>query len=279
MKRIKSFNNEAPILYLIATPIGNLGEFSSRAIDLVKEMDLIAAEDTRNTLDLLHRFNISKPAISLREHNEIEASRKLIDEIKKGKKVAYMSDAGYPGISDPGYLLAKLCIENDIAVSVISGGCAFINALTSSGIDTTHFYFHGFLSSKPNEAKEELEELKNKKETIVFYESPHRIEKTLNLLLEVFGDRYISLQRELTKINEEKLYGYLSEFKNIDINSLKGEMVIVVSGNDKKEEFTDDEIILKVNYFLSKGMDKKAAIETASELYNIRKNRIKELIK
>lgn len=279
MKRIKSFNNEAPILYLIATPIGNLGEFSSRAIDLVKEMDLIAAEDTRNTLDLLHKFNISKPAISLREHNEIEASRKLIDEIKKGKKVAYMSDAGYPGISDPGYLLAKLCIENDIAVSVISGGCAFINALTSSGIDTTHFYFHGFLSSKPNEAKEELEELKNKKETIVFYESPHRIEKTLNLLLEVFGDRYISLQRELTKINEEKLYGHLSEFKNIDINSLKGEMVIVVSGNDKKEEFTDDEIILKVNYFLSKGMDKKAAIETASELYNIRKNHIKELIK
>ena len=279
MKRIKSFNNEAPILYLIATPIGNLGEFSSRAIDLVKEMDLIAAEDTRNTLDLLHRFNISKPAISLREHNEIEASRKLIDEIKKGKKVAYMSDAGYPGISDPGYLLAKLCIENDIAVSVISGGCAFINALTSSGIDTTHFYFHGFLSSKPNEAKEELEELKNKKETIVFYESPHRIEKTLNLLLKVFGDRYISLQRELTKINEEKLYGHLSEFKNIDINSLKGEMVIVVSGNDKKEEFTDDEIILKVNYFLSKGMDKKAAIETASELYNIRKNHIKELIK
>lgn len=279
MKRIKSFNNEAPILYLIATPIGNLGEFSSRAIDLVKEMDLIAAEDTRNTLDLLYKFNISKPAISLREHNEIEASRKLIDEIKKGKKVAYMSDAGYPGISDPGYLLAKLCIENDIAVSVISGGCAFINALTSSGIDTSHFYFHGFLPSKPNEAKEELEELKNKKETIVFYESPHRIEKTLNLLLEVFGDRYISLQRELTKINEEKLYGHLSEFKNIDINSLKGEMVIVVSGNDKKEEFTDDEIVLKVNYFLSKGMDKKAAIETVSELYNIRKNHIKELIK
>lgn len=279
MKRIKSFNNEAPILYLIATPIGNLGEFSSRAIDLVKEMDLIAAEDTRNTLDLLHKFNISKPTISLREHNEMEASRKLIDEIKKGKKVAYMSDAGYPGISDPGYLLAKLCIENDIAVSVISGGCAFVNALTSSGIDTAHFYFHGFLSSKPNEAKEELEELKNKKETIVFYESPHRIEKTLNLLLEVFGDRYISLQRELTKINEEKLYGHLSEFKNIDINSLKGEMVIVVSGNDKKEEFTDDEIILKVNYFISKGMDKKAAIETASELYNIRKNHIKELIK
>ena len=279
MKRIKSFNNEAPILYLIATPIGNLGEFSSRAIDLVKEVDLIAAEDTRNTLDLLHKFNISKPAISLREHNEIEVSRKLIDEIKKGKKVAYMSDAGYPGISDPGYLLTKLCIENDIAVSVVSGGCAFINALTSSGIDTTHFYFHGFLSSKPNEAKEELEELKNKKETIVFYESPHRIEKTLNLLLEVFGDRYISLQRELTKINEEKLYGHLSEFKNIDINSLKGEMVIVVSGNDKKEEFTDDEIILKVNYFLSKGMDKKAAIETTSELYNIRKNHIKELVK
>ena len=279
MKRIKSFDKDVPVLYLIATPSGNLGEFSTRAINLINEMDLVAAEDTRNTLDLLHRFNISKPAISLREHNEIEASQKIIEEIKKGKKVAYMSDAGYPGISDPGYLVTKLCVENEIAVSVVSGGCAFINALTSSGIDTSHFYFHGFLSSKPSEAKAELEELKNKKETIIFYESPHRIESTINLLLEVLGDRYISLQRELTKINEEKLYGHLSEFKNIDINSLKGEMVIVVSGNSNEEEFSDEEIVSKINYFINKGMDKKSAIEATSDIYNIRKNRIKDLIK
>ena len=153
MKRIKSFNNTYPVLYLIATPIGNLGEFSPRAIEVINEMDLIAAEDTRNTLDLLHKFNIKKPCISLREHNEVEASYNLIKEIKNGKKIAYMSDAGYPGISDPGYLLTKLCVENDIAVSVISGSSAFINALVSSGLDTSHFYFHGFLSAKENEAK------------------------------------------------------------------------------------------------------------------------------
>ena len=279
MKRIKSFDKNSKILYLIATPIGNLGEFSSRAIEVINGMDLIAAEDTRNTLDLLRKFNISKPAISLREHNEIEASHKLIEEINKGKKVAYMSDAGYPGISDPGYLLCKLCVENDIAVSVVSGGCAFINALTSSSIDTTHFYFHGFLSSKPVEAKNELEELKGKKETLIFYESPHRIEQTLKLLLEILGDRFISLQRELTKINEEKLYGKISEVLSVDMSSLKGEMVIIVSGNDSKEEFSDTEIVEKVNFFINKGMSKKDAIETVSEVFKIRKNHIKEIIK
>ena len=279
MKRIKSFNNTYPVLYLIATPIGNLGEFSPRAIETINEMDLIAAEDTRNTLDLLHKFNIKKPCISLREHNEIEASLSLIKEIKNGKKVAYMSDAGYPGISDPGYLLTKLCIENDIAVSVVSGGCAFINALVSSSIDTSHFYFHGFLSAKENEQVQELESLKNKRETLVLYESPHRIETTLKNLLKVLGDRYVSLQRELTKLNEEKLYGKLSEILSLDMSTLKGEMVIVVEGNKDEEEYTDEDIINKVNNFISKGMSKKDAIDTVSEIYKIRKNHIKELIK
>ena len=279
MKRIKSFNNTYPVLYLIATPIGNLGEFSPRAIETINEMDLIAAEDTRNTLDLLHKFNIKKPCVSLREHNEVEASLSLIKEIKDGKKVAYMSDAGYPGISDPGYLLCKLCVENDIAVSVISGGCAFINALVSSSIDTSHFYFHGFLSPKENEAINELENLKNKQETLLFYESPHRIEQTLKVLLKVLGDRYISLQRELTKLNEEKLYGKISEILSIDISSLKGEMVIVVEGNKNEEEFSNEDIVNKVNYFTSRGMSKKDAIDSVSEIYKIRKNRIKDLIK
>lgn len=279
MKRIKSFNNTYPVLYLIATPIGNLGEFSPRAIETINEMDLIAAEDTRNTLDLLHKFNIKKPCVSLREHNEVEASLSLIKEIKDGKKVAYMSDAGYPGISDPGYLLCKLCVENDIAVSVISGGCAFINALVSSSIDTSHFYFHGFLSPKENEAVNELETLKNKQETLLFYESPHRIGQTLKVLLKVLGDRNISLQRELTKLNEEKLYGKISEILSIDISSLKGEMVIVVEGNKNEEEFSNEDIVNKVNYFTSRGMSKKDAIDSVSEIYKIRKNRIKDLIK
>lgn len=279
MKRIKSFDNSHKVLYLIATPIGNLGEFSSRAIETIKEMDLIAAEDTRNTLDLLNKFGIKKPCISIREHNEIEASNSLIKEINNGKKVAYMSDAGYPGISDPGYLLTKLCIENDIAVSVISGSSAFINALVSSSIDTAHFYFHGFISPKVNEAKNELMELKDKKETLIFYESPHRIIQTLKVMYEILGNRYASLQRELTKINEEKIYGYLKELSEIDESSLKGEMVIVIEGNKEEISFTDKEIIDKVNNFISKGMNKKDAIDSVSEIYKIRKNKIKDLIK
>ena len=279
MKRIKSYDKEQKVLYLIATPIGNLGEFSSRAIETIKEIDLIAAEDTRNTIDLLNKFDIKKQTISLREHNEVEASNHVIRLIKEGKKVAYMSDAGYPGISDPGYLLTKLCIENDIAVSVISGSSAFINALVSSSIDTSHFYFHGFLSPKENEARNELISLKDKRETLVFYESPHRIIDTLKVIYEVLGDRYASLQRELTKLNEEKIYGSLSELVSLDQSSLKGEMVIVVSGNKNLEEYSDEEVINKINYFVNKGMNKKDAIETVSEIYKIRKNRIKDLIK
>lgn len=279
MKRIKSFDNSHKVLYLIATPIGNLGEFSSRAIETIKEMDLIAAEDTRNTLDLLNKFGIKKSCISIREHNEIEASNSLIKEINNGKKVAYMSDAGYPGISDPGYLLTKLCVENDIAVSVISGSSAFINALVSSSIDTAHFYFHGFISPKVNEAKNELMELKDKKETLTFYESPHRIIQTLKVMYEVLGNRYASLQRELTKINEEKIYGSLKELSELDETSLKGEMVIVIEGNKEEISFTDKEIIDKVNNFISKGMNKKDAIDSVSEIYKIRKNKIKDLIK
>ncbi len=279
MKRIKSFDNSHKLLYLIATPIGNLGEFSSRAIEVINEMGLIAAEDTRNTNDLLHKFNIKKPLVSLREHNEVEASLNLIKQIKEGKKIAYMSDAGYPGISDPGYILTKLCLENDIAVSTISGSSAFINALVRSGLDTSHFYFHGFLSAKENEAKEELESIKNKSETLIFYESPHRIVKTLKLLLEVLGDRRVSLQRELTKLNEENIIGSLSELVKLDESTLKGEMVIIVEGNKANQEnYNDEEIIKLVNELVAKGLSKKDAIEFVSNVTKVRKNHIKDII-
>lgn len=279
MKRIKSFDNSHPVLYLIATPIGNLGEFSPRALEIINEMDLIAAEDTRNTGDLLHKFNIKKPLFSLREHNEVEASLNLINQIKQGKKISYMSDAGYPGISDPGYLLTKLALENDIAVSTISGSSAFINALVRSGLDTNHFYFHGFLSAKENEAKEELNNLKNKNETLIFYESPHRISKTLRLLLEVLGDRNASLQRELTKLNEENIIGKLSELVEIDESTLKGEMVIVIEGNkDSSPSKSDEEIVGLVNLLVNKGLSKKDAIDFVSEITKVRKNHIKGII-
>ena len=280
MKRIKSFDSSHPVLYLIATPIGNLGEFSPRAIETIKEMDLIAAEDTRNTGDLLNKFGIKKPLVSLREHNEVEASKSLIKQIKDGKKIAYVSDAGYPGISDPGYLLTKLALENDIAVSTISGSSAFINALVRSGLDTSHFYFHGFLSAKENEAKQELESLKAKPETLIFYESPHRISKTLKILYEVLGNRNASLQRELTKLNEENIIGTLEELSSIDETTLKGEMVIVIEGNKESlDSLSDNEILEKYHYFTSKGVNKKNTIEMISDIYKVRKNRLKDLIK
>lgn len=279
MKKIKSFDNLHPLLYLIATPIGNLGEMTPRAIEVLNNVDYVACEDTRNTGDLLKKFDINKKLISLREHNEVEASNHVIEDLLNGKKVAYVSDAGYPAISDPGNILVKLCVEKDIAVSVISGGCAFINALTSSNLDTDHFYFHGFLSPKENEARKELQSLRDKKETLIFYEAPHRIKDTARILFEELGDRKVSLQRELTKLNEEKLYGLLSELNNFNLESLKGEMVIVVEGNKKEISISDDEIINKVNYFVSKGLSKKDSIELVSEVLNVKKNYIKDLIK
>ena len=279
MKKIKSFDGSHPLLYLVATPIGNLGEFSPRAIEVIQKADLVACEDTRNTKDLLRKFDINKPLMSLREHNEVEASNYLVEEIKKGKKVAYVSDAGYPAISDPGNILVKIANENDIAISVVSGSSAFINALVSSNLDTNHFYFHGFLPAKETDAKRELEELQSKKETLIFYESPHRIEDTIKLLLEMFGDRKAVLERELTKLNEEKIYGTLSELTSLDFSLIRGEIVIVIEGNNEKEAVSDAKIIERVSYFMGKGLSKKDAVELASEILKVKKNYIKDLIR
>ena len=166
MTRKKAFVNNNEILYLIATPIGNLKEMSPRALEVINEMDIIAAEDTRNAFSFLANYGIKKELFSLREHNEVEASKHLANKIKEGKKVAYMSDAGYTGISDPGYLLVQEMIKNDIAVSTISGSSAFLNALVASGLETKHFYFYGFLPVKENEAKEEISSFNDKKETL-----------------------------------------------------------------------------------------------------------------
>ena len=277
MKRIKSFDNSHPLLYLIATPIGNLGEFSSRALDTIKDMDFLACEDTRNTKDLLSKFGINKKLVSLREHNEAEMSNYVVKEILDGKKVAYVSDAGYPAISDPGNILVKIAHDNDVAISVISGSSAFINALVSSNLDTNHFYFHGFLPAKEGEAKRELEQLKNKEETLIFYESPHRIKDTIQYMLDVLGDRNMVLERELTKINEEKIYGKTSELLSLDISTIKGEIVLVVEGNKPKEGLSVDEIKKYVAYFMEKGMTKKDAIESVSVIFKIKKNYIKAL--
>ena len=278
MTRSKPFNNTKPVLYLIATPIGNLKEMSPRALEVIAEMDIIAAEDTRNSFSLLNNFGIKKEMFSLREHNEIEASKHLLDKIKEGKKVAYMSDAGYPGISDPGYLLVQEMIKNDVAVSTVSGSSAFINALVASGLDTKHFFFYGFLPAKESEAKEEISSLKNRKETIVLYEAPHRIMKTLALLKDGLGDRYVCLARELTKINEEYIRGNLSELLELDESTIKGEIVLIVEGNKEENTVDDKEIISRIEYFVKLGLSQKDAINVVSEEFNINKNYVKKLV-
>ena len=278
MKRNKSFTENKPLLYLVATPIGNLKEMSSRALDIFNDSDIIAAEDTRNTKALLSNYGINKFMFSLREHNEREASEYIIREILNGKKVAYCSDAGYPGISDPGSILVKKCIENDICVSTICGSCAFINALVASGLDTTHFFFYGFLSSKEKLMRDELKELSKRKETIIFYESPHRIGKTLKSMYEILGDREAVIARELTKLNEEYIRGKLGELVNINSDTLIGEMVIIVSGCHEEIESVSDQIILdRIRLFKQKGMSLKDAVEIASIDYNDNKNRLYKL--
>ena len=278
MTRNKSFSSDTNLLYLVATPIGNLSEVSERFLSVVKEMDIIAAEDTRNTGLLLSKLGISKEFFSLREHNENQASEHLINLIRQGKKVAYMSDAGYPGISDPGYLLVQNALAAGIRVSTISGPSAFINALVASGLPTYHFYFHGFLPAKDGDAKKELQEVKDKKETIIFYEAPHRIIKTLKLMLEVLGDRKAVIARELTKINEEYIRGSLSELVTLDEQTLKGEMVILIEGNKEIKEISNKEIIKLVGYYKEQGLTSKDSIEKVANEMQIPKNRVKKLV-
>ena len=278
MTRNKSFTTSNPILYLIATPIGNLKEFSPRALEIINEMDIIAAEDTRNAFSLLANYGIKKELFSLREHNEIEASKVLLNKIREGKKVAYMSDAGYPCISDPGHLLVQEMLKNDINVSTISGSSAFINALVASGLETKHFYFYGFLSPKENEAKEEIASLKEFKDTIILYEAPHRIMKTLKLLRDGLGNRNICLARELTKLNEEFIRGTLDELLEIDEATIKGEIVLIIEGNKEESNIDDEQIKSRIAYFIKLGLSQKDAINVVSEEFNINKNYVKKLV-
>ena len=278
MKREKCFISDNNLLYLVATPIGNLGEMSPRAIEVLSSCDIIACEDTRNTYSLLTHFDIKKNLVSLREHNERAMSQNIVNEILAGNKVAYVSDAGYPCISDPGAILVEECLKNDIRVSAISGSSAFINALVASGLNSNHFYFYGFLPSKDGEAKKELDGLKNIKSTIIFYESPHRIERTIKNLYEVLGNRKTVIARELTKKNEEYVRGELEELVNIDFASLIGEMVIVVEGNNYDEEKDLNTIKEHITLLLEKGVSKKDTADIVSKIDNINKNEAYDIV-
>lgn len=275
MNRQKSFENQAPSLYLVATPIGNLEEITFRAINVLKEVDYIGAEDTRNTIKLLNHYDIKTKLISHHEHNLSQSIPKLINLLLEGNDIALVSDAGYPAISDPGYELVKAAIENNINVIPVSGANACLDALVVSGIAPQPFLFYGFLDHQDKKKRKELEKLKNYRETIVFYESPHRISKTLKLMQDILGDRHIALCREITKKHEEIIRGKISEIISITAE-LKGEIVIVVSGNNDNDEvnLSPEILITEVDNYVNKGMSVKDAIKEVSKLRKVNKNEL-----
>ncbi|MCF0113280.1 MAG: 16S rRNA (cytidine(1402)-2'-O)-methyltransferase, partial [Bacilli bacterium] len=277
MKRELNFEGPSPLLYLIATPIGNLQELSPRAKDVLMSMDYLSAEDTRNSGRLMAHFGIDKPWVSCHEHNEEHAAEQIIALLQQGKKVAYMSDAGYPGLSDPGQRLVAKCLDNGIKVSVVSGPSAAINALVCSGLESDHFYFEGFLPPKEGERNAELLELAKRKETLIFYEAPHRIVKTLIAMAATLGDRKAVIARELTKAHEEFLRGTLSELALESEESLRGEMVIIVEGNKEKHVVTDNDLAAGLRTELDWGRSSKEAIANVAKNFGVPKSRVYDL--
>ena len=273
MNRQKSFENEKPTLYLVATPIGNLSEMTYRAVETLKNVNFIAAEDTRNTVKLLNHFEIDTKLISHHEYNLVTSIPKIIQLLEEGNDIALVSDAGYPAISDPGYELVKAAISKDINIVPISGANACLNALVVSGIAPQPFLFYGFLDHQDKKKKKELELLKKYQETIVFYEAPHRIKKTLKLMLDIFGNRHIALCREITKKHEEINRGTIEEILTV-VDDMKGEMVIVVEGAiDVEEDVVFEQSIEEhVNEYIEKGMSTKDAIKEVAKQRNVSKN-------
>ena len=264
------------ILYIVATPIGNLEDITLRAIRILKEVDLIAAEDTRHTLKLLNHLEISKPMISYHRHNEEVKTDVLIEKLLEGQDIALVSDAGTPGICDPGEEIIKQCIEKDIKIIPIPGACAMVNALIASGLSTKEFNFLGFLPLNKKTRKEKLEEIKNSTKTIILYEAPHKLKNTLSDLSSIVENKKMVLARELTKIHEEYIRGTIQEI--IDkAEGLKGELVLIIEGNEKinkKDGF--EKLSLEEHYKLyeNQGFEKKEIIKKIAKDRNVNKNEI-----
>ena len=262
----------SPSVYLVPTPIGNLEDMTFRAINVLKMVDVIFSEDTRVTLQLLNHFQIKNKLIALHDHNEDKVKEQVLLYLKDGKNVAIVTDRGTPIISDPGYKTVKFLKENNYNVIGLPGACAFVPALIVSSISSEHFTFYGFLSSKEFQIRKELELLKDSEYPLVFYEAPHRMLKTLKLMLEVFGDRYISISREISKLHESVFVGMLSEVIEIT-TEYKGEFVIVVSPTD--EEIVNDlSVIESVNLYIRNGLTSMEAIKKVAKERKIPKNEV-----
>ena len=264
----KSYNN-TPTLYLIPTPIGNMEDMTVRTINTLKLVDVIFSEDTRVTSQLLHTLKIKKPLIANHEHNEKENGEKLLKLLGEGKNIGLVSDRGTPIISDPGYYLTTIAINNNYNVVSLPGPTALIPALTSSGIEPSPFLFYGFLNSKESKRKKELETLKDYPFTMIFYEAPHRIENTLENIFQVFWTRNISISREITKKFEEVYRGTVKEILE-EIKGAKGEMVIVVSGNHEEKNYDSLTVTEHVNIYLTQGISTKEAIKKVAHDRNVK---------
>ena len=276
-------------IYLVATPIGNLSDISIRAVDTLKNVDIIACEDTRNTIKLLNHFEIKAPLTSYHEYNKIDKAYELCEKVKTGTNIAFVSDAGMPAISDPGYELVDIAYKEGLNVTVIPGASAVVSALAISGISSRRFSFEGFLPSDKNEKKEILTELSQESRTIILYEAPHRLLKTLKELFECLGDRKISIVRELTKLHEEVIRGNLgkiiADYESCDI-AVRGEYVLVIEGKSLLEKRSErqksfEEISIKEHFdkYISEGLDKKDAMKAVAKDRGIQKREVyKELI-
>ncbi len=274
MKRQSSFNNKQATLYLVATPIGNLSEMTPRAIEILKEVDIIAAEDTRQTGKLLAYFSIETRMIAHHKFNEMASSQGIVDLLNQGKNVALVSDAGYPLISDPGNILVSMVVQAGYNVVPISGAHAGINALVASGLNTTQYVFVGFLNQKFSIRQRQLERYLLYPETLVIYEAPHRVKKTLQHIYDVFGNRQMCLAREITKLHEEFMRGNISEVL-AEIDEIKGEIVLVIAGHLQEEYLlVMDDIRSLVEEEMAQGLTKSEAIRKISKELKISKNQI-----
>ena len=269
-------------LYLCATPIGNLEDITLRVLRILQEVDLIAAEDTRNSLRLLNHFEIKTPLTSYHEYNRIEKARTLIGKLQEGKNIALITDAGTPGISDPGEDLVRMCCEAGIEVTSLPGACACITALTISGLGTRRFAFEAFLPAEKKERQAVFGELKNETRTILLYEAPHRLVKTLKELLEELGDRKIAVCRELTKVHETALRTTIAEaLAYYETHEPKGECVLVIQGKSRSEICQEQQAAWReltvwehMDRYLSQGIDRKEAMKLVAKDRGVGKREI-----
>ncbi|MBO5203408.1 MAG: 16S rRNA (cytidine(1402)-2'-O)-methyltransferase [Clostridia bacterium] len=271
------------MLYLVATPIGNLADLSERAIKVLGEVDFIAAEDTRNTLRLLSSLGISRPLVSYHEHNKHEAGERIAARLKSGESCALVTDAGTPAISDPGEELVTLCADMGIPVTSIPGACAFVTALTLSALPTRRFVFEGFLPLKKKERRERLDALKRESRTFILHEAPHKLKGTLADLSEALGgDRRIALCRELTKLNEDVMRTTLGEaVAHYSVHEPRGEYVLVLDGSETAEAQIDSESSMSpaetVAYYEKSGMTKNEAVKAAAKALGLPRNEVYKL--